>query len=106
MIHITVIEHDGTTHAVETSSDQSLMQAITDAGIEGITADCGGAGACATCHTYVDDAWADKFPAAEDFENDLLECASECGPNSRLSCQLLLNQGCDGLVVRLPENQF
>ncbi|NIB44073.1 2Fe-2S iron-sulfur cluster binding domain-containing protein [Pseudomaricurvus alkylphenolicus] len=106
MIDITVIEHDGTVHIVKTEHDQSLMQAITGAAIPGISADCGGAGACATCHTYVEDAWKNRFPPPEDIEKDLLECAAEVNTNSRLSCQLELNQNLNGLVVRLPENQL
>lgn len=106
MVTITFIEHNGTEHVTNSESGQSVMQAATAAGIPGIPADCGGACACATCHTYVDDAWMDKFPPAEEIENDLLECAVHVTSNSRLSCQLPITDAMDGLIIRIPESQF
>ena len=35
---------------IETRPGQSLMRAATQAGIDGIAADCGGSLTCATCH--------------------------------------------------------
>ena len=42
-----------------------------------------------------------------DLEDELLEVtASERKPNSRLGCQMPVNQDMDGLVVHMPEHQF
>ena len=61
---------------------------------------------CATCHVYVDEAWADKLPAPLANELELLECtASERQGNSRLSCQIKLTDAMQGLTVRVPERQ-
>lgn len=103
---VTFIEHNGTEHRVTFEVGQSAMQAATFAGVPGITADCGGACACATCHTYVEETWLARFPALEEAEDAMLESAVERRPNSRLSCQLVLSEAMDGLTLRLPESQF
>lgn len=53
---IKIVENNGTVHEVSGEVGQSVMQAATFAGVPGISADCGGACACATCHGYVDEA--------------------------------------------------
>ena len=73
--------------------------------IPGIDADCGGGIACATCHVYVNEEWQDKLPAKEDGEEDMLDMAFEPKQNSRLSCQLVVSDELDGLVVNIPSKQ-
>ena len=77
-------------------------------GVEGIAGECGGAPSCATCHCYVDDAWAAQVgPATDAAEAELLEgAASEVKSSSRLSCQVVMTQALDGLVIHLPETQY
>ena len=103
---LTLIEHNGTAHQVTGDIRQSVMQAATFASVPGISADCGGACSCATCHTYVDEQWLSKVQAAEGMENDMLEYAFERRDNSRLSCQLIISQEMDGMVLHLPSSQF
>ncbi|CAG8864223.1 MULTISPECIES: 2Fe-2S iron-sulfur cluster-binding protein [Pseudomonas] len=103
---LTLIEHNGTAHQVTGDIGQSVMQAATFASVPGISADCGGACSCATCHTYVDEAWLSTVQAAEGMENDMLEYAFERRDNSRLSCQLIISQEMDGMVLHLPSSQF
>ncbi|GAB3101763.1 2Fe-2S iron-sulfur cluster binding domain-containing protein [Aestuariicella hydrocarbonica] len=105
MVTIKFIEHNGTEHTISAETEQSVMQAALSANIPGIDADCGGACACATCHTYIDAPWASKFSPPEVLEQDLLECALEVTSSSRLSCQLHLTEELDGLVVHLPASQ-
>lgn len=100
------IEHNGTAHSVQGTVGQSVMQAATFASVPGITADCGGACSCATCHTYVDEAWRDKVEAAQGNERDMLEYAFERRDNSRLSCQMVISQDMDGMVLHLPSSQY
>lgn len=84
----------------------SLMQAAAKSGLEGIVADCGGQCQCATCHVYVDEAYAHLLPPMGDDEDDMLEAtASERTARSRLSCQLVVDDDVDELVVELPEHQ-
>ena len=105
MAKITYIQFDGTETAVEVKPGLSVMEGAIKNNIPGIDADCGGACACATCHVYVDEAWRDKTGEPSAMEESMLDFADEVQPNSRLSCQIRVTDGLDGLVVRLPENQ-
>jgi ferredoxin, 2Fe-2S len=105
MPSVTYIEYNGTSHTVEAAPQRSLMQVAIDNGVAGILGDCGGSCSCATCHGYVDDAWLDKLPARSETEEFMLEGVPELRPNSRLCCQLKMNEALDGIVVRLPKEQ-
>ena len=105
MPKITYIEHDGKTHTIEVASGLSVMEGAVQNNIPGIHADCGGSMACATCHVYVKEEWFNKLPKKEDGEEDMLDMAFEPKKNSRLSCQLMVSDQLDGLVVNLPEKQ-
>ena len=49
----------------------------------------------------------DRLPPVDEVENDLLEnVACERAPNSRLSCQIVVTEELDGMVVDIPERQF
>ena len=106
MAKITYIEHNGTKHEVEVANGLTVMEGARDNNIPGIEADCGGACACSTCHVYVDAAWADKLPAKEAMEEDMLDFAWEPQETSRLTCQLKVTDELDGLVVQMPEKQI
>ena len=105
MPKITYIEHDGKTHTIEVASGLSVMEGAVQNNIPGIDADCGGSMACATCHVYVKEEWFDKLPKKEEGEEDMIDMAFEPKKNSRLSCQLMVSDQLDGLVVNLPEKQ-
>ncbi|WP_405764428.1 2Fe-2S iron-sulfur cluster-binding protein [Streptomyces sp. NBC_01538] len=105
MPKITFIEDDGTEHAVEAGADASVMQAAMDNLVPGIVAECGGYANCATCHVYIDPAWADELPAPEEAEEVMIEAAFDVRPTSRLSCQVQVTEDIDGLIVRLPASQ-
>ena len=105
MPKITYIEHGGKTHTIEVANGLSVMEGAVQNNIPGIDADCGGSMACATCHVYVKEEWFNKLPKKEDGEEDMLDMAFEPKKNSRLSCQLMISDQIDGLVVNLPEKQ-
>ena len=105
MPKITYIEHNGESHEIEVANGLSVMEGAVQNNISGIDADCGGSCACATCHVYVDEKWFDKLPKKESSEEDMLDMAFEPKKNSRLSCQLMVSDQLDGLVVNLPEKQ-
>lgn len=106
MPDITFILADGSERGFEAPEGVSAMAAATGAGVPGIVAECGGSAMCATCHVYVDPAWAGKLSAPLSNELEMLECtASERLPNSRLSCQIKLTADLQGLVLRVPERQ-
>ena len=105
MPKITFIQPDGKTQTVEIALSWSVREGAVRNLVPGIDADCGGACACATCHVYVDPAWAAGLPAKSDMEEAMLDFAQELKPTSRLSCQLRVTSEMEGLVVRVPENQ-
>ena len=106
MVDVTLIDAGGLSRTLQVPEGQSLMQAAVSAGVRGIVGECGGSAMCATCHVYVDEAFADQLPTPLETELEMLECtASERLPNSRLGCQIKLSAALNGLVVRLPERQ-
>lgn len=105
MPKITFIEHNGKEHTVEAASGLSVMEAAVKNLVPGIDADCGGACACATCHVYVDPAFAAKVGDKSDMEQTMLDFANEVTGESRLSCQIKISDAIDGLIVRLPHSQ-
>tara|TARA_X000000368_G_scaffold365337_1_gene311518 strand:- start:767 stop:1087 length:321 start_codon:yes stop_codon:yes gene_type:complete len=105
MPKITYIEHNGKIHSIEVANGLTVMEGAVQNNIPGIDADCGGSMACATCHVYVKEEWFNKLPKKEDGEEDMLDMAFEPKKNSRLSCQLMVSDQLDGLVVNLPEKQ-
>ena len=105
MPKITYIEHSGENHTIEVRNGLTVMEGAVQNNIPGIDADCGGSMACATCHVYVKEEWFDKLDKKEDGEEDMLDTVYEPNKNSRLSCQLIVSEKLDGLIVHLPEKQ-
>ena len=106
MPRIIFITPDGARHKTDVESGYSVMEAAINNNIDGIVAECGGACACATCHSYIDEAWLDKIPAMDDMEDSMLDAAFERKDNSRLTCQIEVNETLDGLVVHVAENDY
>ena len=106
MIKVTFIEHNGTVRNVEVEEGTSMMEAAVGNLVPGIDGDCGGACACSTCHVYVDNGWTEKVGKPEGMEVDMLDFAHGVEDNSRLGCQIKVDDELDGLVVRMPESQF
>ena len=106
MVHILFIsEENNQQFAVDSSSGLSLMEAALENNVPGIIAECGGACSCATCHVYIDDKWQNRVGAPNIMEDDMLDFAYDRRENSRLSCQIVLDESLDGLVVYIPERQ-
>ena len=105
MAKITYIEHDGAEHVLDVKSGLTVMEGAVKNNVPGIDADCGGACACATCHVYVDGAFADKVGKPSAMEQSMLDFAENVKENSRLSCQIKIRDDLDGLKVTTPESQ-
>ena len=91
---------------VEGETSHSLMEAAMAAGVIEIEGQCGGFLNCATCHVYIAEPWMKRVGPPGEEETELLEGTIEPRrPNSRLSCQIELHEGLDGLTVRLPRRQ-
>ena len=103
---VTFIRSDGATQQGRGELGQSVMRVALNANVPGIIADCGGAATCATCHVYIDADWLQKLPPPSRDEAEMILCAVDPDERSRLSCQILLTEQLDGLVVHVPENQM
>ena len=105
MAKITYITHNNQNHTLNVQNGLTVMEGAIQNDVPGIDADCGGGMACATCHVYVKEEWLDKISKKEDGEEDMLDMAFEPKPNSRLSCQLIVSDDLDGLIVNIPSKQ-
>ena len=105
MAKITYIEHNGKSHTIDVPNELTVMEGAVQNNIPGIDADCGGGMACATCHVYVEEEWFNKLPKKEDGEEDMLDMAYEPNKFSRLSCQVIVSEELDGLIVKIPSKQ-
>jgi len=105
MPKITYIDNQNNVKTIDVEKGLSVMEGAIQNNIPGIDADCGGSMACATCHVYVEEKWLDKIPKADEGEVDMIDMAFEPKKNSRLSCQILITDELDGLIVTTPEKQ-
>ena len=105
MPKITYKDNQGNSKTIEVEKGLSVMEGAIQNNIPGIDADCGGSMACATCHVYVEEKWLNKLPKLEEGEIDMIDMAFEPKKNSRLSCQLIITDNLNGLVVTTPKKQ-
>jgi len=102
---IKYINSNETITQIDVPNGSTLMHGATVNMLDGILGECGGAVTCATCHCYIDMAWLGKTGKAGHRELEKLKLVKNRRPNSRLSCQIKVNDGLDGLTVYLPETQ-
>lgn len=104
MTTMTVTTREGDIRELQSQAGLSVMEAIRSAGIDELLALCGGCCSCATCHVYVDPAYAQRVSPMSADEDDLLDSSSHRSRWSRLSCQLVISAELDGLAVTIaPE---
>ena len=100
---IKVTDREGQTHDLNADIGSTVMEIIRDAGLD-IEAACGGCCACATCHVYINNNKNAELNQLDDDEESMLDQAFDVKKNSRLSCQIQLNDEFDGLELELaPE---
>ncbi len=105
MPQLVVTTREGEERTIDAVAGLNVMEAIRDAGVDELLALCGGCCSCATCHVYVDPAFAGILPAMSEDENDLLDSSDHRQETSRLSCQLVISEDVDGLRVTIaPED--
>ncbi|MHB1231688.1 MAG: ISC system 2Fe-2S type ferredoxin [Burkholderiales bacterium] len=85
--------------AIEAASGTTICDTLLANGIE-IEHACEKSCACTTCHVIVREGF-ESLPAADDKEDDLLDKAWGLEPNSRLSCQALIQD--QDLVIEIPK---
>ena len=103
MPSVTFVKRDGSEATVEAAAGLSVMEIGRDNNL-GIEGTCGGSLSCATCHVIVDDAWVKKTGAASLDEEDMLDLAFNVESNSRLGCQITMDDSLDGLKIRIAND--
>jgi ferredoxin, 2Fe-2S len=103
---ITYVEADGTEHVIDVQPGLSVMQGAVSGSISGIAAECGGSCACGTCKVYVDPAWRERTGEPSEMEEAMFDGQDDTGSGRRLSCQILVREDLQGLVVRIPVSQI
>ncbi len=101
MIRVAFISADGARVEADAASGDRLLE-IAQAADQPLEGTCEGQMACSTCHVIVDPDWFARLPKATDDEEDMLDLAAGATRTSRLACQILLDDGLDGLTVRIP----
>jgi 2Fe-2S ferredoxin len=102
---IKVTTRDGEERDIEAETGLSVMEVIRDGGIDELLALCGGCCSCATCHVYVDPAFAAKLPPMSEDESDLLDSSDHRNESSRLSCQIVVDDELAGMRLTIaPED--
>lgn len=104
MATIVYVSPDDARREVEVPVGMTVMSGALQNNVPGIDAECGGCLSCATCHVYVDGG-ADLPPPSKDEAEMLDAVAASRRPESRLSCQIVVTQSIDRLIVRIPETQ-
>jgi ferredoxin len=85
----------------EAQAGDRLLDIAQAAGLP-LEGTCEGQMACSTCHLIVAPQWFDRLPPACAEEEDLLDLAPGACSTSRLACQIVLHDGLDGLLAKVP----
>lgn len=102
-ITITIIDREGKKHELigPTDMNMNVMELCKSYELP-VIGECGGMAMCATCQCYLESET--SLAQQSDSELDMLDQAFFVKNNSRLGCQIQLDDSIDGIVLRLaPE---
>ncbi|MFM8597130.1 MAG: 2Fe-2S iron-sulfur cluster-binding protein [Flavobacteriales bacterium] len=103
-IKVTIIDRDGQAHDLEGPTDMNMnIMELCKAYELPVKGECGGMAMCATCQCYLESDT--ELPEQSDAELDMLDQAFFVKSNSRLGCQIHLDESIDGIVLRLAPEQ-
>lgn len=101
MINITVIDRDDSSAVIEVPTDINLnLMEVLKAYEYDVLATCGGLALCATCHVQVLEGF-DNLPEAQDAELDMLDTLPDAASDSRLACQLKVNDNLADITIKI-----
>lgn len=101
MIKFTVIDRNGESKEVEVPEEINLnLMEVLKASEYDILATCGGMALCATCRVDVE-LGLEQLAPAQDQELDMLDTLPDAQTESRLACQLRVNEQLEGIVIRI-----
>ncbi len=97
-------EENGNRREMEVPTDMNLnlMEVLKGDGYP-IEATCGGMALCATCHIEVVEG--NLHEAVTDAELDMLDTLPNASEESRLACQVPIDDRLEGVVIRLAHSQ-
>jgi 2Fe-2S ferredoxin len=100
IIKVTVIDREGEEHELEAPTDMNMnLMEVCKAYELPVEGTCGGMALCASCHVYVLTDHDLKEPTED--EEDMLDQAFFVEENSRLCCQIRIEDNLEGLKVEL-----
>ncbi|MFM6946281.1 MAG: 2Fe-2S iron-sulfur cluster-binding protein [Flavobacteriales bacterium] len=103
-IKVTIIDREGQAHLLEGPTDMNMnIMELCKAYELPVKGECGGMAMCATCQCYLESDT--DLPEQSDAELDMLDQAFFVKSNSRLGCQIHLDESIDGIVLRLAPEQ-
>ncbi|HIB77208.1 MAG TPA: 2Fe-2S iron-sulfur cluster binding domain-containing protein [Flavobacteriales bacterium] len=99
-IKVIVIDRNDERHEIEAPTDMNMnMMELCKSYELPVEGTCGGMAMCASCHMYV--LSAHDLPERSDDEEDMLDEAFNVEDNSRLGCQIRLEDSLNDLEVKL-----
>ncbi len=106
MINITIEDRNGEQQPIEIPEEISLsLMEVLKASDYNILATCGGMALCATCHVQVIKGLED-LPQAGNEEMDMLDTLPDAGFDSRLACQIRINENLNGMIFRIRGDEL
>ena len=102
-IKLTILHGDDEVY-LEVPNDMglNLMEFLNANEYEQIEGTCGGMALCATCHVHVLGSTPELDEQTDD-EYDILETLPVLNDNSRLSCQIKLNDNLKSIKIQIPD---
>ena len=101
MINITVVDRDDSSAVIEVPTDINLnLMEVLKAYEYDVLATCGGMALCATCHVQVLEGM-EQLTEAQDAELDMLDTLPDAGFDSRLACQLKVNEQLADITIKI-----
>ena len=103
-IKVFIIDRENQQHELIGPTDMNMnIMELCKAYDLPVLGECGGMAMCATCQCYLESDT--HLPEQSDAELDMLDQAFFVRPNSRLGCQIQLDDSIDGITLRLaPES--
>ena len=102
-VQLNIIDRKGKTHIIQAPLDMNLnlmeVCKLNNIGVEGT---CGGMAMCASCQCYITSKH--NLPEMQEEEEAMLSESFNVKENSRLGCQIAINNSMDGLTFEIaPE---
>ena len=88
---------------IEADVGQNLMQLALDNNLDGIEGACGGSCMCGTCHVLIESVKGKQLKERDEMETIIIEMEIDelAPPNSRLGCQITIDEGMESITARI-----